>query len=240
MSILGIENRTENWQTVQHFHGLANDAKVRLVHRLLKPFGDEPRVEPGDIQVELFWEGMRDYIDQRRRTGESDLSPQEFASRYERIFGGLGERVANFRAEQHPYKFDPLKPHNYDASGENHTALFSNLSKTEIDIVLQNPGHIFIGEAKHESKLGSAGKLILVHQLIRQYVMAKILVDLVPAFRQKKVVPFVVGDGENLASLKNTVQVKFMVQQGRVEEGWLKEENVLSWKDIQTLVKGDS
>ena len=34
MSILGIENRTENWKTVEHFHGLSDEAKVKLVQKL--------------------------------------------------------------------------------------------------------------------------------------------------------------------------------------------------------------
>ena len=53
--------------------------------------------------------------------------------------------------------------------------------------------------------------------------------------RRLKVIPFVVGDLENLASTKNTVQVKFMVEQGRMKDGWLKEENVLSWERIKRL-----
>ena len=31
MGILGIKNRTENWKTVQHFYGLSDNAKTRLV-----------------------------------------------------------------------------------------------------------------------------------------------------------------------------------------------------------------
>ena len=48
--------------------------------------------------------------------------------------------------------------------------------------------------------------------------------------KEKKVVPFVVGNSENLASIRNTVQVKFMVDQG-----WLKKENVLFWEQIKKI-----
>lgn len=39
MGILGIENRTENWKTVQHFHGLPDETKVCLVKKLGEPAG---------------------------------------------------------------------------------------------------------------------------------------------------------------------------------------------------------
>ena len=41
-----------------------------------------------------------------------------------------------------------------------------------IDIVLETTDRLFIGEAKLESTLGSDSDHVLVHQLIRQYVMA--------------------------------------------------------------------
>ena len=173
MGILGIENRTENWKTVQHFYGLGEDAKVRLVRRLLR----EPQFQPDHVKVELFWKGMRDYLGQLKRENEDIPTAQQLAECYASQFGELRESVANFRAPKHPHTFQTLKPHNYDASDQNHTVLFNNLRDTEIDIVLQSSGYLFIGEAKHESKFGGEGKLILVHQLIRQYVMAKFLSD---------------------------------------------------------------
>ena len=104
--------------------------------------------------------------------------------------------------------------------------MYSNLYNTEIDIVLQTPNHLFIGEAKEESTLNSSGKYILVHQLIREYVMAKILVDALGI--NKEVIPFVVGD--DIEKLKNKGQVKFMVNQD-----WLDKKNILSWKDVKKL-----
>ena len=61
-----------------------------------------------------------------------------------------------------------------------------------------------------------------------EYVMATILVDLTGS--DKQIVLFVIGDLDKLASLKNTAQIRFMVAQG-----WLKEEIVLSWNDIEGL-----
>ena len=76
---------------------------------------------------------------------------------------------------------------------------------------------------KHESRLGGNGDLILVHQLIRQYVTARILVELTRS--GKDVIPFVVADDPD--QMKKTSQVKCMV-----EKGWMKERNVLKWQDI--------
>ena len=61
--------------------------------------------------------------------------------------------------------------------------------------------------------------------------MARILVALTG--KSKKVIPFVVG--KKVCSLKKTAQVNFMEQQC-----WLKKRNVLSWKDIERLAKGES
>ena len=56
MGIVGIENRTENWRTVQHFGALSEDAKVRLVKRLA------PQDTAHGVRMELFWYGVRDYV----------------------------------------------------------------------------------------------------------------------------------------------------------------------------------
>ena len=64
MPILGIENQTENWKTVQSFapyHGSA-EARYRLAQRLLQPLGTFVDCQPQEVQLELFWNGMRDYL----------------------------------------------------------------------------------------------------------------------------------------------------------------------------------
>ena len=104
----------------------------------------------------------------------------------------------------------------------------NNLLNTEIDIVLETTEYLFIGEAKDESTFGAKSKYVLVHQLIRQYVMASIVVALVG--NRKSVVPFIVGDKPK--GLQNNGQVRFMMKQG-----WLKKENVLSWGEIEGVRK---
>ena len=74
---------------------------------------------------------------------------------------------------------------------------------------------------------GANGNLVLVHQLIRQYVMATILVEISNNRPRKQVIPFVVGD--NVGTLKKSSQVRFMISQG-----WLREANVLCWGEIKS------
>ena len=227
MGILGITNRSENWKTVENFYGLEDDAKIRLAQRL----GEPRETRAGDMQIELFWYGIRDYMDQV--DGENRPSPEAIGTSYNKpnLFRDLRSNVQTFRAKTFPYGFNSLKPHNYLATEGTLDALFSNVSNTEVDIVLETPTHLFIGEAKHEEDgFDTDGTYVLVHQLIRQYVTAAILVDLTSS--EKQVAPFVVGDSDKLASLKNTAQVKFMISQG-----WLREENALSWDYIERLTK---
>ena len=113
----------------------------------------------------------------------------------------------------------------YVSDGERaESRLTNNLLGTEIDVVLETPKHLFIGEVKHESTFGADGKLVLVHQLVRQYVTATILLQI--AGEHKEVIPFVVGD--NTDYLKKTSQVRFMISQG-----WLSQANVLDWGDVK-------
>ena len=100
----------------------------------------------------------------------------------------------------------------------------NSLLGTEVDVVLETPKHLFIGEVKHESTFGADGKLVLVHQLMRQCVTATILLQL--SGENKAVIPFVVGD--RVEYLKKTSQVRFMINQG-----WLKETNVLDWEQVK-------
>ena len=146
------------------------------------------------------------------------------AKLYTQLFPDLRRKTDEFHG------FNPLKDWNYDAARQS-DKLFSNFTHTEIDIVLATPNHLFIGEAKHESGLTSSSKYVLVHQLIREYVTANILVELLryrEDFPPLKVVPFMVVNCPD--DFWKNEQVRFMVKQQ-----WLKKENVLSWSDICKL-----
>ena len=223
MGILGIENRTENWKTARYFAPFFEDETARL--RLAKKLGAPEDTLPMDVHIELFWTGMRDhiYLYSDNATSNTDLV-KDLADRYGRLFPNLRESTENFGGFQ-------LREDNYRIPDTNQKRLFTNLRNTEIDIILETPDCLFVGEAKDESGLGASGDDILVHQLIRQHVMTRILADI--RNPKKEIVHFFVGDNRKLPNIKNTTQVKFMICQG-----WMPKGNVLSWDDIAKIASG--
>ena len=224
MGILGIENRTENWKTARYFAPFfkSNSARAKLARRLGEP--TEPR---GEIRIELFWRGIREYIRKERLRPEDRF--EHFRTVYSQEFCELRKKIEEFSG------FKQLKDWNYNGSKKYPTKrygdkLSSNLLHTEIDIVFETPKRLFIGEAKGESSLGANAEYVLVHQLIRQYVMAKVLIGL--KCESKEVIPFIVENkAENKPTgMKDTVQVKFMLDQG-----WLEESNIQTWDCIRDL-----
>ena len=104
--------------------------------------------------------------------------------------------------------------------------LYSNLLNTEIDIVIETPNFLLIGEAKIHEKLDANSDNFLAHQLIRQWVMATILAKI----RENpiKIIPFIVCDEpEKIAA---TAQVEVM---GIL--GGLKRDNIFHWDDMKNL-----
>ena len=147
----------------------------------------------------------------------SETDRQDWAKRYVRQFSDLYKRgFGGLRGEEQ-----------YRPGREGwEKKLYDNLRNTEIDVVLQTPNHLFIGEAKQEMAFSASTSLLLVHQLIRQYVTASLLVDRLEC--EIEVVPFlIVCDREKS---KRYEQVKFMRKQC-----WLREENILEWKDVERL-----
>lgn len=224
--ILGIKNRTENWKTVQHFHGLSPDAKKCLVKRLL----ESEEIESDDIEIELFWYGMRDWV-YKQHSGISVLTDTWLEECYNGQFRNLrGDLEAYIERAGQSQTLNRLKDQNYIASKDTARAFRNNLINTEVDIVISTQNHLFIGEAKLESTFGADGRYILVHQLIRQYVMASMLLDKLNLAESKTVIPFIVGpDAEQI---KGHHQVKFVIGQG-----WLDRDNILSWKDIRKITE---
>lgn len=213
MGILKIENRTENWKTAYEFAPLFRDAegRNRFAEQLLsKPVKSE-------VSLELFWFGMRDYVHECPEAGD----PDSLAERYGRLFPDLRKQADGFG------QFNKMAERHYDVADK--AKLASNLLHTEIDIVLESQRHLFIGEAKDESNFGADGRNVLVHQLVRQYVMAAILLDLKGS--KKQIVPFVVGEGKD--QLRRIKQVEFTIAQK-----WMRKENVLGWDDMRGLAGG--
>ena len=233
MGILDITNRTENWKTASSFAPFFENpvSCQNLARKLLEPLGGTVGTPAEEIKIELFWKGVRDQMHQdswgKKSHGEKAGLKKEFADRYNRRFSELRQKVEAFPDLTTPQEWN-YRP----VVADKHDKFFNNLWHTEIDVVLESPEHLFIGEAKHESDFGNDGKHVLVHQLIRQYVTAKLLVEHLG--QAKQVIPFIVADRGKLASVNNTAQVKFML-----EQGWLNEANILSWDDI-TALKGRS
>ncbi len=234
MGILGIKNRTENWKTARTFAPFYGANSVRLARRLLGP---DATLEPGDVRLELFWKGVRDLIDGRNRGRPKAEKKKftdyedEFGASFERHFGGLRAAIKRFIKEQ-PRVLNSLRGRNYTTNGNledgtsTKTKLASNLNGIEIDIVLETPEHLLIGEAKDESNFGTDGSQVLVHQLMGQYVQATVLLDVLKI--EKQVMPFIVCDDK--AAVMRSGQIQFMLR-----KGWLKEDRILTWDDIEAL-----
>jgi hypothetical protein len=84
---------------------------------------------------------------------------------------------------------------------------------------------MLIGEVKHTQTFGADSKLIIVHQLVRQYIMASILAEELSQHKNEKciVIPFVIADSNAI----KTGQVKLLQYLG-----WLNINNLLPWSFI--------
>lgn len=227
MPILGINNRTENWKTAYEFAPFFRDGNACT--RLARTLDEGESPTGNEVKIELFWKGMRDYVDKVGKDNE-DAFKIKCAKKYKELFSPLRSEIEEFNEGSPRNSLRLVNDINYDPSQETgEKGLWDNLYNTEIDIVLETPNNLFIGEAKGEMGLGTGGKNVLVHQLIRQFVMANILLHLMGK-ETKKVVPFlVVADDDHI---KKTGQVRFMIEH---RDNWLKEKNVLTWAYIRTL-----
>ena len=221
-----ISNRTENWRTARSFAHLLIDSHDRA--ELARRLGEDPGTSRGDIEVQLFWTGMRDYI--HGKPAKKRATAFECAVAFNRLFPSLRSKIEEFNKLPPRNRLRLMQDGNYDLTMQpGEKGLYENLTNTEIDIVLESPGKLFIGEAKYESDFRGKGDLVLVHQLIRQYVTASILLDIMGS--DKKVVPFLVVDKNKRESVMKAGQVRFMIDQ----MGWLKDQNVLTWDFIKRL-----
>ncbi len=236
MGILGIKNRTENWKTAKTFARFFDDEDLKreLVIEL------EPSdTDPEYVKLELFWKGIHDHLSKRRTSKRDAMLPnskiEDLHRRYIELKLGLRNKIECFvptdvRRLNLPASLNycerPL-PHEHDGI-DCRKKLAENLMNTEVDIVLETPNNLFIGEAKDESTFDANGGLVLVHQLIRQYVMARILVDLLGT--KQNVVPFIVWSG---AKRHIPAQVQFMLKRQ-----WLKEKNILTWNGVKGKTAG--
>ena len=173
-----------------------------------------------DVNLELYWKGARDWCVGKNK-----------AQRQERLVESCRQQFHDLRQRVQQYgHFRNLcaSEGNYEISSEEHRSkLLTNLLNTEIDIVLESPTRLYIGEAKSESSFHASGKLVLVHQLIMQYVLAKVLVHVSGC--EREVIPFVVV---NSVRGRQSHQISFMLAQE-----WMGPENRLTWDGLRAMAE---
>jgi hypothetical protein len=212
---------------------MTNGGKNRFAARVIENAKGSPVSFGADeVSLELYWKGFRDYS---KKKDVEKPSQEETAARYRERFRGLRGDVEEYNrpGESGRYRFRGLRSHNYtcpEAGSKYAESLYDNLLNTEIDIVLSTPDCLLIGEAKHEETFGANSEHVLAHQLIRQYVMASILVNIMGDKPSKEIVPFVVCDSKE--KMERTAQVQFLHHQK-----WLCLDNVFSWEDIRRFAK---
>ena len=219
--ILGIRNRTENWKTASALVPLFDNSRAIYLARRLGESQDTPDKE---VHAELFWCGVPDWIDNAATQNAKRMLRAEMFKTYRCLFSSLSHEIETYKSLQHPREFSPLREHNYSTSSSSSAELVSNLEGTEVDIVMESPTRLYIGEAKYESSLDTNGNNVLVHQLLRQYIAASVLTKV--TCTEKEVIPFLVAEED----LSNRVQVKFMVDQG-----WMYENHLLTWNSLREL-----
>ncbi len=233
--IFYIPNRTENWKTARAFIPIIEyHCQHELASRIIQcANGAHTPLRSTQVILEVFWKGFRDYCSKK---GKAKPSPEEVAVRYRESFSKLPEQICDYNdnASTNKAKLKQLKPGNYVCFHDSTQALYANVFNTEIDIVLSTPGYLLIGEAKHEETFGADSRLVLVHQLIRQYVMASILVDMIAQDNnselKEEVIPFIICDDP--IQTKKSAQIKFLHHQG-----WINMDNVFSWSEIHKMTK---
>lgn len=233
--ILGIPNRTENWLTASTFAAVIAGAwQNELAAQIIgKAKGTQLSFRQDEVQLELYWKGFRDYCKSKGKNRKSTAFIRQTADRYQGLFPSLRERIEDYnkRAETGQPSLNLKEPRNYRVSDNESTQrLYNNLLNTEIDIVLSAPGYLLIGEAKHEETFGADSQHVLVHQLVRQYVMASMVADMVDSDQRREtkteVIPFIVGD-----KVKKAAQVQLLQYMNMLHL-----DNVISWDQLKQLI----
>lgn len=221
MGIHGIPNRTENWITAKHFVPLLNDKKALL--RLITALNQTDTSGEDDVELELFWKGIRDRRFLFNNDDEKRKFERELVTLYKKTFEGLWEKIDAFKG------FKPLKGVNYRVNDEaSEKRLINNLLNTEIDIVMRTRDHLYIGEAKRACGFGSDSRNLLVHQLVRQFVVARLIVEYQGLNLCIK--PFVILD-KHPNPKRYPTQLRFLICQG-----WMPAGNVLTWNDLPSRI----
>lgn len=224
MGILHICNRTENWRTARYVIPFLEDKDALL--RLVQKLNPDDTTPNHKIELELFWQGGRDLrlkltpCDAKAADKAKAKLKCELIALYKEEFRTLREDIENFGC-----RFRNLKEDNYVVDKPHREDIFlSNVIHTEIDMVIQSENYLYIGEMKYEAPFSANSKHVLVHQLIRQYVVSKLLVS-----HQKC----------KIRSVKQFVVVKKKPASNQLDfvkyQGWLCDKNILTWNDLDRI-----
>ena len=246
MHTLGYENRSENAMTSKHFQWLDDSNCWGLVTGKLKQLGGLEDHPESSTKGQIFAHPWRDYLNHeaseaKKENKYSSLKKarleikQKADSRiveiYEQEFSDLQGKVFEFKGFDHKYL---KRDKNYNLK-ENSGQLLTNVHNTELDVLIADDYNVYVGEAKGEMRPNaSATERMLVHQLVRGYVVVKTWIEYRglkrPDGNAMSVVPFIVAKDEDFASLMGNNQVQFMIKRC-----WLKAEHVLDWGKIKEL-----
>ena len=231
-NILGISNRTENWKTAETLAPLITYQKQNHLATLIidKVETNHPPFGSNEVVMQFFWKGFRDHWNQRSSSSGKEAMINETAATYNRLFPHLRNEIIEYNVQAPHNKQLRLNETNYiwsESNTDSKKSLFENLANTEIDVVIESPGFLLIGEVKDEQTFGAASKHILTHQLMRQYVMASILLDMRGKREDYKLIPFVIGN-----NAKATAQVACMRHLG-----YLSEANIITWKELKGFIR---
>lgn len=229
-TIIGINNRTENWKTAETLGPLITREKQNHLANLLID-ANHSSFDSDEVVMQFFWKGFRDHWNERSRQCSKDDMVNETAVIYNRLFPNLRNEIEAYNKDEKVSRNKRLRltEANYvclNSDMQSKKRLFANVSNTEIDVVLEAPGFLLIGEVKAEQTFGAASKHILVHQLIRQYVMASIVLEMRAERKDFKLIPFVIGD-----NTKQTAQVACMRYLG-----YLPEANIITWEELKKYI----
>lgn len=222
--MLQIQNRSENWRLAKAFINGGGVLLARSISdRVLS--NSQHRSNTKDIEYELFWTGYRDYCD----NVEDKLRNPELGNRalhfYTEHFNNLYENIEEYNQNNSPSLEIEREKNNYTVNRETLGDFLKNLYYTEIDIVIRIENFLLIGEVKHTQTFGSKSEHVLVHQLVRQYVMASILTKELSERDNTAytVVPFIIAN-----NIERNGQVRLLESLG-----WLHRDNIIPWESIE-------
>jgi len=246
MHTLGYRNRSENAMTSESFQCFDDNNSWDLVTGKLKHLGGLKDLPESSTKGQIFAHPWRDYLhhealEAKKNNKFSSLKKahlqikQNADSRiveiYEQEFSDLQDKVFEFKGFDLKY----LKRSKSYNLKENSRQLCTNVYNTELDVLIADDYNVYVGEAKGEMRSNaSATERMLVHQLVRGYVVVKTWIEYRglkrPDGNAMSVVPFIVAKDEDFASLMGNNQVQFMIKRR-----WLKAEHVLDWGKIKEL-----